>query len=487
MQIQVNCPQCGGKIDFDEKSFVIRCDFCGSTLHLVGKDQICHFRLKPKWNRKEAAFYFSRLLARKFGKSAELLNLKLIYAPYWRIHGMVFRWVFGKKLVRSSVSTPFGTYREDTKKLLTKLLDLSFPAFEGVSLGLQSLGVRTSALPLFIFGNIPAIPGTAFLSINTSFDYAIKYMRAFVNVGLETGEIQPELDDTQEIGEQYSIVYFPFWLLRVKTREKKEILVTEAISNSTIKRLDKKEITSLKELILKPGGNISLPTLRFIPFKCPECGWELPFHPYNSVHICETCSRGWFEYGGKFHRVPYKAVEVPRKVPEDQVIFLPFWKIKMSIRTSTGYVKSIYEITGRGYQPYRKKLLVDEQEEPMNFMIPAFKIRNSNAFNKIAASLTANPSKYHYIDNVNAKKLRFGGVNLSFSEAEEMSRVVLLSLIPPFARKSVEKLKGAVFEFSGHELLYLPFKEERLFLRDPQTGFAIQKGTVYLEEPGHNS
>jgi len=482
MNIRIDCPQCGGKIDFDEKSFVIRCDFCGSTLHLAGKNHICHFRLKPKWTQRRATHYLSELLRKKFGENVKLLKLKLLYAPYWRIHGTVFRWIFGKKLVKAVQSSPFGSYKEDTKKLQTKLLDLSFPAFQGLSFGLQSLGVRTSALPLLIFGNVPNEPDTFFVKTNTSFQDAVKYMKAFANIGLEVIDIDPELDDTQEVGEQYSIVYVPFWLIQVLAGDKREVLVVEAISHSTVKKLKRAEIGNLKKLLLKPDDSTSLPALKFIPFKCPECGWELPFHPYNSVHICKTCARGWFEYGGKFHRVNYRLAEPPAKISSDKTVFMPFWRIKVTITTKTRIIKSMSDITGKGYQPYRKSLLSSGQDVPMNFIVPAFTIKNSKAFNKLAAMLTANPSSYQFSDEVNPKKQKFGGVSLTFSEAEEMCRVVLLSLIPPFARKAVDELKEAKFKFSNHELMYLPFQAERLFLRDVHTGFAIQKGSIYLQE-----
>ncbi len=480
MKVEVTCPQCGGKIDFDEESFVIKCDFCGSTLHLVGKDQICHFRLKPRWSQREATRNLFVIFRKKFGSEVKIRKIKLIYAPYWRIYGAVFRWVFGKKMVREPHLSPSAAYKEDTKKLLTKLLDLTFPAFQGVSFGLQSLGVRTSALPLYIFGNVPREPNTVFVKTNTELQYAIKYMNAFVNVGIETEDIEPELEETQEVGEQYSIVYVPFWLVELKKGSKKQVVVLEAISHSSVKRLNRDELVTLKKLLLGSGDSASLPALKFIPFKCPECGWGLPFHPHNSVHICQTCSRGWFEYGGRFHRVKYRVVMPPLNKNKSELVFLPFWKIRMVIKTPDGKVKSISDITGKGYQPYRKALLGSGENAPMHFMVPAFKIKNINAFNKIASRITANPSSYEFEERIEAKKYRFGGVNLTFSEAEEMSRVILLSLIPPFARKAVKELRDAQYEFSNHELLYLPFLEDRLFLRDIHTGFALQKGSVYL-------
>ena len=478
MKIEVSCPQCGGRIDFDEKSFVIRCDFCGSTLHLVGKDQVCHFRLKPRHDHRKASAYLSALLQKKLGPDVSVLKIKLVYAPYWRIHGMVFRWIFGKKLVKVVSASPFGSYREDTKKLLTKLLDLSFPAFQGISLGMQSLGVRTSALPLFIFGNVSEEPDVAFIRVDTDFDYAVKYMNAFVNVGLESEDVEPELEDTQEVGEQYSIIYVPFWLAKIAARNTKQIIAMDAISGSSVKRFTGEEIKTLKKMLEGAGNSSDLPVLRFIPFRCPDCGWELPFYPYNSVHICSTCGRGWFEFGGKFRRVNYRIAEAPSKANKNNVIFLPFWRIKMTVAMPDGTVKSIPQLIGRGYQPYRKSLLDSGEDMLTNFMIPAFRIKNINAFNKIASRLTANPVKYRFEESADPGSRSFGGVNLTYSEAEEMARVVLLSLIPPFARKALQELKDADFKFSNHELIYLPFREEGLFLRDLYSGFSIQKGAV---------
>ncbi len=478
MKIRVDCPQCGGKIDFDEKSFVIKCEFCGSALHLVGKDRVCHFRLKPGLSSKDAPGLLQSILKKKFGSSVSVSKARLVYAPYWRIRGMVFRWIFGKKVVKVVSTSPFGSYKEDTKKLLTKLLDLSFPAFEGVSLGLQSLGIRTSALPLFIFGNVDKEPNVAFIRTNTTFEYAVKYTNAFLNVGLEAEDIIPEFEDTEEVGEQYSIIYVPFCLVQTTIESYRSVVVVDAISGSSVKRLGSEEIKTLRKLIVGHKRSKDLPVLKFIPFKCPECGWELPFHPYNSVHICSTCGRGWFEYGGKFHRVGYRVVKLQSQKDPDNCIFLPFWRIKMAIKTPEGTIKNMSQLTGGGYQPYRRSLLGSEDNILTNIMVPAFRIKNINAFNKLAARLTANPANYKFAEGKSLRNNRLGGVNLTFSEAEEMARVVLMSLVPPFARKVVGELKKADFRFSGHELIYLPFVEERLFLRDLHTGFAIQKGSV---------
>ncbi len=480
MKIEVNCPQCGGKINFDEKSFVIKCDYCGSTLHLSGKDQVCAFRLKPKHSLREAALSLQIAISKDFGHETKVQKLKLVYAPYWRVTGMVFRWQCGKKDVSANELSLFGPIKGYTKELSSKLLDVTFPAYVGYSLGLENLGVRASVLPLLLFGKPILDDSTQIMGINKSFEEAQRYIKSVLAVGTEIDNFSADYDDIKLIGERYSIVYFPFWLAQIGKRGRKAVLAVDAITQSSVRHLKQQDILAIKQATDTESERPQPQTLRFIPFKCPVCGWELPYNPNNSLHVCDECKRGWVEYGGKFHRVRYKVARVTGTSSINKnLVFLPFWRLRGVIHTSDGLIESLSDLTGRGYQPYRLRSVSNGKIQPLQFMIPAFKIRSIPAFNKIASQLTTNYTPGDVSDQFPGRHFKIGGTILSFREAEEMANIVIFSLIPKFARKIVRRLKNSKMEFQTQELLYLPFAEEKFYLREINTGIAIQKASVY--------
>ena len=47
VKILIHCPQCGGNIAFLEETHVIRCEFCGSSLLVGGREGVLRYVLSP--------------------------------------------------------------------------------------------------------------------------------------------------------------------------------------------------------------------------------------------------------------------------------------------------------------------------------------------------------------------------------------------------------------------------------------------------------
>ena len=148
MQVKIDCPQCGGDIIFDEEIEVVRCQYCGSTNQICGKSGLPRFMLPPSWSFEESRRRLSTLLSSKIALPLKEKGLHLVYGPYWRTKGMVFHWTLGKKYSISEAGTRSW---DDAKELRTKNFDFTFPAYREPDLGLETLGVRTAAIPLQLF------------------------------------------------------------------------------------------------------------------------------------------------------------------------------------------------------------------------------------------------------------------------------------------------------------------------------------------------
>ena len=120
-------------------------------------------------------------------------------------------------------------------------------------------------------------------------------------------------------------------------------------------------------------------------------------------------------------------------------------------------------------------------KNPMRFFVPAVEIRDIAAANKLATSVTNTQPSTDYLPKEMLDSCKLSGAFLPPKAAREMAYVLLCSLTPRNNRKGQDFVRAAVISISKMHLLWWPFYEQRLFLRDAICGSGIQKGTVALQ------
>jgi hypothetical protein len=473
MPILLECPQCGGEITFDEELEVVRCTFCASAHQIFGKTGQPRFMLTPKWDRPEFTRNLPRLLQDRKSLRAGSGPVRILYAPFWRTRGMVYHWVLGK---RESLSPVDGRREwDDAKELQTKVFDLSFPAWKSPSLGLDSLGVRPSALPLRLFHPSRLSENELVLPAEISLQEAIRYSSSFLTFGFADSSLTAELEDTQLIGETYAMIYFPFWLSEVREGGKAGLLVADAMANRVTKVLWDEDLSGFPPTAERSE---KFATLRLMPTRCPVCAWDFHPSPHSKVHVCLMCARAWAEYQGSYREVPYQLADLPAtwKLP---VWYLPFWSLETKIRTAGGLLRTQQDL--RRLAPNLQSA-VDESRmaDPIRFLIPAFRINSMPALLKLASLFSLRPPEANLRAGENLESQRFEGVYLAGTEAIEAARVVLLSLLPRYNRSARLLLKEARLEATPPRLIYYPFHRKGLHLREVHSDHSIQHGTVPL-------
>ena len=78
------------------------------------------------------------------------------------------------------------------------------------------------------------------------------------------------------------------------------------------------------------------------------------------------------------------------------------------------------------------------------------------------------------------EKERLEGVYLAGAEAEQLARVILISMVPRYNRRARNSLKEAKLQVEASNLVYYPFYRKGLFFREANSNHAIQHGTVVL-------
>jgi len=473
MQIKIDCPQCGGDIVFDEEIEVVRCSYCGSTNQITGKSGLPRFTLPPRWTPEECREKLSTVLVGKKSLRLEKNELYLAYAPYWRAKGMVFHWLLGKKHTFSKAGTRSW---DDAKELKTKLFDFSFPAYREPDLGLKTLGVRTAAIPLNLFHHSRLSGQEIVLPAQVSLQEAINHSNSFLTFGFSDRSFKIEFEDTQLVGEVYSLVYFPFWVAQVGAKSRSGLLIIDGVANRIKKSIWDQDVASYFQQHTSGALAAKFGDLHLIPFVCPVCGWDLPYAADSKAHVCSTCTRAWTEQNGSFTEVDYQLVTKPDKF-DHAVSYMPFWNLEIQIDTPDRVLQTRSDLrrlvpslpTGRGGE---------NGAGAIRFLIPAFRIRNVKSLSKLANLFCVSPPPQRLQPKERLEKEKFESVCLAGEEAEELARVTLISMIPRYHRRARKMLKQAKLKAGRPTLVYFPFYRKGIYFREANSNHAIQYATV---------
>jgi predicted RNA-binding Zn-ribbon protein involved in translation (DUF1610 family) len=471
MNIAITCPQCGAEVDLAEEDTVFRCLYCGSILKPTGRNQVQSFFISPKEPPDKVGKALLRALKTKGSKKLQIAEHHLLYAPYWRVNGMLFQWVFGRKYFTS----PGGQKAwENFKKLRAAPWFRTFPAFESSKWGLFSLGLRAQVLKIWPFNKQKMGNDSLLIKQTIPFKEAINQALKSIVHKRSSGSIEVEMAKSELIGERYSLIYFPFYCYILKNNGRKSLLLVDGLSHKVIK--GHVDIDELKRT--SSGDKIPYQPLNFIPFKCPNCGWDFPFTPHAKIHVCKTCGHAWQEKGGDYMPVPYR-ISLKDKSIKTQWKYLAFWRLTGIIKTPDREYRTLNEF----YDLFPLPRVLDEEEikkRNISFYIPAIRIKNVKIVDKFAAQLTRTQPQFKEIEPNTIEDLDLSDVWLPLKEAKEMAHVLLYSMTKKEHKKTKKVVKEADIHFTNSRLVWLPFMEKGIFLRESHTDFALQKNALEL-------
>jgi hypothetical protein len=285
-----------------------------------------------------------------------------------------------------------------------------------------------------------------------------------------------ELLKTELIGERYSLVYFPFYCYSVTQEENESLLIVDGLSHRVVKGS-----LSLDEIEKKPRREtVPYRPLHFIPFKCPNCGWDLPYRPKARIHLCRTCGRAWQETGEHFQGVPYRVVLPGEGRRMESFTYLPFWRLTVTIMTSGRQYRNLKDF----YDLFPLPKVMDQEilkQRLIHFHIPAFRIRNAAAVDRFSTQIVRNQPEFQETETEEFKDIHAADVWLPLGEAVEMANLLLYSMVPKRAKRIREEVKGAALNLDDKALAWLPFLEKGIFFREANTDFAIQKNCLELD------
>ena len=462
--IHISCTECGGAIKFPDGDHSVRCPFCSRVLLITAPNRVLKFYLNTNLESNGIKFITEGHCKRSgIPLPTSVEDPLLFYLPFWRFRGMRYR------LSAQAQTYEFedGTKLETTPKISINStpFDLNFPGIDLPSMSDVFLGVRAQTV-----GLCPEVPerirGLAEV-INPEIMLDQAREMAYQKAGMlnECGRLL--IDEI--IGEKLTLIYFPIWVSRFTSRSGKYYLLLDGVSGKEFCRKDG-EFNGVKH----HDGFESVTSIRIVSHHCPECGADLPAGGDTVVFPCNNCGRAWYLEGNELIR---NEVFVAESIP-DAYRYYPFWGFEAIFNDHEGILT--YQ-QAKELFANKLSLLIDEAaDSSFRFYIPAFGMRNPENVWKLSVNLTrSQPDLKLYQDSIN----NLAACSLPQEEAGELARVLWFFLIfsSPKGRlwrsHDLEDVPG--IHLRPGKLIYIPMREEGLFLREMITGTAIAtKGVI---------
>lgn len=350
----------------------------------------------------------------------------LIYFPYWRFKGMLFACL--------------------PKGIQNRFMDLSYQAVNSRHFPI-SVGLRSQAMKMKF-----VTPDTQGLFLKPTL--TSKKVMAIFNERFASDLPKPILHEAQ-IGETLSMIYSPFYA---------EDRIIDAILNTPASPEFPDKFDPAAHTASRPDWPI-----RFLPTLCPGCGWDLSGNKDSLVLLCKNCETVWKPESKGLKKL--NVTHHPSK--EENVIFLPFWRIKAE--TYGISLESYADLVRMANLP--KVMQKGWENIGFRFWGPAFKVR-PQFFLRVGKSVTLNQPTEKLVPGT-PKGHRLHPVNLPLSESLESMKLILADVIRP-KRTLTDILPGITIKAKAFLLVYLPFIEKHHEFIHPGMNLAINKNQLAL-------
>jgi hypothetical protein len=426
MQIDHQCPQCGGSVILEETDRLLQCAFCKTRLFFQSKD------------------YFRYIFP-----SPNAIEEEIIFVPYWRFRGMHFSC--------------------RTAGVKTTIVDKNFLALDNKALPV-TLGIRPQSLKLkfaqkteytrFIEPRLPFEKSSVETKNRLSYEIVTTHDTRFISIDdgnnmIEVPETRTELKEDKLyyesfVAEKVSIIYTPLF---VRNNIIYDAILTKPVSNDF----------DIKGLSV--DASCSDWAIQFLPTLCPNCAWDLIAERDSCVLLCNHCNSAWEVFQGTFQPVKYAVIHSDN--PQRKVTHLPFWKIKVIMHgIDLKYYGDLLKLAN-----LPRFVKEEEKTSDLYFWIPAFKIAPPT-FLRIARQITtANPRKelqeeFHDIS--------WYPVNVTLSEALDSLKVVLTD-IAMNKKNLMPRLEEITITPIESLLVFHPFIDSNYELVEPEMKCGLMK------------
>ena len=460
LKVSASCPSCGAPFEFLEGSNVSRCPFCNLPLFFQSPERILSYYLESELSHREVPFIVDRF--RKKQKETlpdRIEQIKLYYLSFWRFTAQVFY----AKINLSFLASP---QEEKEIEILTKDWDINFPAHISNDLKIATLGMRPDWLKLKLLTDINLLRDGQVLDLELNPKKAKEKAIKSLNFFMQNKKTREEELVLKLVDENLSQIYFPLWLVNFIAGEEKYFQIIDGIAKRTL--FQSQSHFELKANTNK-GTRESYP-LRIVPYRCPNCGWDLPVLPFHLVFPCENCQRIWKISGQEY--LPVKAeIAAPEgqetKTTTGSIEYYPFWVFQARPRDEGNFtIRKLVELFPSEIGWFQ----VRDKSKPFLFYVPAFEIKNLGKIPAISLAFTRSQPD---LEEKIWETEKLNGAIRSEEDARKIAELLWLGIIHSKINLRADNCKDLILE--NAKIIWYPFEQEGAFLTDFSIGYSFQK------------
>lgn len=235
LTVGLNCPSCGGRMEIDEGEKIAVCPFCHTVSIIEGGDGVKTLAYKMVISEKNAvkkAFEWFRhgFKARNLKKLAKIKEIYPVYLPFWKYSARGMGIVLGYN-IESYVDSNGTTHRKKKRKeeIINKDYDWTNIACDAGDIGVLRLrNLKGEIIPLG--EDIPIYEAT-----HSKDDARVRGEKDIKNWIMREADIENiTFSKLFVVPKNFSLLYYPFWLIRYEYKEKMYFLTVDGVTGEVI-------------------------------------------------------------------------------------------------------------------------------------------------------------------------------------------------------------------------------------------------------------
>jgi len=231
----LSCPNCAGTLSVREGQRIVKCPYCNSCSLVRGESGPGRYQVARRVERAAAAqavrgFWSGLNKAMDLQSQARIVELFLVYMPYWRAFSQVAGWIFGQKEVGSGKSRRL----EPREVQIMETMEWTGAAGDVAEFGVESVSLKGMPLAAYNAGGLHA-EGMVFEPTGSETDAHDTARSAW----LKRGQARAGLDRVAQtwlrfLREAVALVYYPLWVARYTYRNRMYQVVVDGQSGRVL-------------------------------------------------------------------------------------------------------------------------------------------------------------------------------------------------------------------------------------------------------------
>lgn len=350
------------------------CSFCGLIMRVGSPGRILKYFYKSDLDDFAVRFAVERYLKKKgFPLKFEKLESRQFHLPFYRFRGMSYALLSEK--VGGDDDDGDGQVMTLKKKVFHRKcrhFDLTIPAFDDKSFGLDSLGIRPEVMPLTAYQKeiFPAESIQADIEVSPEEAREKAMAMFFFNLGFAAAN--KECMSSEMIGEGLSVIYYPVWACSIQQNNMSSTMFIDGLNKRVYN-----EIPGTFEYRSSGTDRSRAEEMNPVQHKCPNCGFDLPTSESSLFYYCSNCQRSYL-----IEDDDYVSAEMVGASYETGEHFHPFWQFEYAVEDNDTVGKFSKILTGE--IPLIAK---SKASNPFYLYVPAFRSTNLSTLTSVGIRL----------------------------------------------------------------------------------------------------